>query len=648
MTTKKTTPKSTDKAAERITKGLQKNLGNAKPRVSKKAVDKKTDEEIDRAVELEGLPENLKKAIAKRRQGTTATSDPAAAPVTQELTAISLARITPSPLNPRKNFSGPPFEELVESVRAKGVISPIMVRPHGKEGDFEIIYGERRWRAACRIAKENGGLAKHTIPALVRRIDEAEAFDLMTIENLKRADLTELEEAMSFKQYVDRNGEESLVVLAERTGINAAYIRRRIMVMNLPECILQEWDAGTIKYGHLEQLARLGDNQERLEQVFKQVMESARYHDGIMTVERLKHIIASDSPHLGVALFDPEGEGCLSCFHNSDVQKNLFALDSGDVRCNKPECFMRKKADWLRANWEEFRRRQKLTTNGFVFHEVVGFGTYRQIQDWQKRSDKCKECPNFLSLLHLNTIEAENACFGDEKCYNIEILGRGKKETSVGADGDKRAGVVDAAPRVEWHGKYFRDLFFQARLPVRITEVEDRDIRVQRLALFSFVRNVRHLHPWLARTAHLRPEEKIDQWTNLSDQEIFDAVKGLDESQVAGMFKDAALASVLGDEHATTPRKIFADHLGVDVATEWSITEEYLQKKVKSEIIAFIAGQQLADNRDFANYLSTRHNCLSGDLAKLKKDQLVDALLNSGVNLVGKVPAEILSVSEVN
>jgi hypothetical protein len=201
---------------------------------------------------------------------------------------------------------------------------------------------------------------------------------------------------------------------------------------------------------------------------------------------------------------------------------------------------------------------------------------------------------------------------------------------------------------VEWHGKYFRDLFFQGRLPVRVTEIEDRDLRIQRLALFSFIRNVRHLHPWLARKACLRPEEKIDQWTNLSDQEIFGAVKGLDESEVAAMFKEAAVASVIGDEHATSPRKIFADHLGIDVASEWSITEEYLKKKVKSEILAFIADQQLADNRDFANYLSTVHNCLSSDLTKLKKEQLMEALLKSGVNLVGKVPAEILSDKEVN
>lgn len=595
-----------------------------------------------------GLPENLKKAIAKRKAPASPSAEAPAhlsAQAEQELTLVTLTRITPNPLNPRKNFSGPPFEELVDSVRAKGVISPIMVRPHGKAGDFEIVYGERRWRAACRIAKENGGLAKHTIPALVRRIDENEAFDLMTIENLKRQDLTELEEAMSFKQYVDRNGQEAVGTLAERTGIQASYIRRRLMVMVLPEHILQEWNKGLLKFGHLEQLARMGDNQERIELLFGRVMEYAKYNN-VMTVERLKSLIASNSPGMEFALFDPAVEGCLSCHHNSDVQKNLFALDSEDIRCNKPECFLQKKTAWLEANWKEFRRKKKATTNGFRFHEALEPGKYRLIQDWQKRGDKCKECDHFLSVVYLDSTKADNACFGEEKCYDAEINGKGKKDVntkSAGQDPDKSAGVVDTAPRVAWHGGYFRDLFFQAQLPVKVAAVEAGDLRLQRMALFGFVKNTRHLHGWFALKSALRPESKIDSWTCLGDEEIFEFVRKLDAGQVAEFMKEAAVVAVLEDKEATKARKFFADHIGIDVTREWSITEEYLQKKVKAEILSFIEEHKLGEIKEFANYLSNTLNCLPGEINKLKKGELVDALLKSGIDLVGKVPAEIIN-----
>lgn len=625
MTTKKTTQ------AKKPTKTTPR-------KQTKKAADKKTAADIDAAVELEGLPANLKAAIAKKRGLSTAA---ASAPPAQELAAIDLKKIVASPLNPRKHFDGQDFDDLVDSVRQKDVISPILVRPIAG-GLFEIVYGERRYRAKCRVTEESAALEPHTITALVRHLNEAEAFELMTIENLKRADLTELEEAASFKAYVERNGEESLLTLAERTGIKPAYIRRRIMVMSLPEHILQEWGNGPLKYGHLEQLARLGDNPERLEKVFGEVMGSAGGYQGIMSVDRLRHNIASASPDLRVALFDPAAEGCLTCFHNSDVQKNLFALDSSEIRCTKPECFMRKKSAWLEANWPEFSRRNKLTTNGFRFHEVVGYGAYHQIYKGQKISDSCKDCANFLSVLHLNTIEAESACFGEEKCHKREILGQGKG-TSVGPDKDKSAGVVDTAPRVGWHGSFFRDLFFQERLPGKLEETADDDLRIQRLALFSFIKNVSHLHPWFAHHTMLRPLDKIDKWTSLGDEEIFRIVGKMSAPAVSATFKSAALASVLDDEHATSPRRIFADHLGIDVAAEWSITEEYLKKKVKSEILAFITAHSLCDDKTFANYLSTTHNCLTSEIDQLKKPALMDALLNSGVNLVGKVPAEILA-----
>jgi len=138
---------------------------------------------------------------------------------------VELSKIVSNPWNPRKTFSGPKFDELADSVRAKGVIEPILLRPL-ESGTMEIVAGERRYRALCQVAQENGGLEAARIPAMVREFSDDEAFEIMTIENLQREDLTELEEAQSFQTYLNRKGKDALPELAERTGINPRYIRR--------------------------------------------------------------------------------------------------------------------------------------------------------------------------------------------------------------------------------------------------------------------------------------------------------------------------------------------------------------------------------------------------------------------------------------
>ena len=163
---------------------------------------------------------------------------------------IELQRLQPNPLNPRKRFSGAKFDELVASIREKGVIEPILARPMGDDR-LEIVAGERRYRASLTVAETGGGLNGQKIPALVRELSDDDAFDIMCIENLHREDLTELEEAEGFKTYLDKRGPEALPDLAERTGINPRYIRRRVAVLSLPKKTLKAWEKGDLKYGHL-------------------------------------------------------------------------------------------------------------------------------------------------------------------------------------------------------------------------------------------------------------------------------------------------------------------------------------------------------------------------------------------------------------
>jgi len=98
----------------------------------------------------------------------------------QNYQEIALNLIQPSKFNPRKQFKGPKMDELITSVLAQGVIEPVLVRPvDGKKVPFELVAGERRWRAALAAAAEDGGPDQYRIPALVRELSDDTAFDLM-------------------------------------------------------------------------------------------------------------------------------------------------------------------------------------------------------------------------------------------------------------------------------------------------------------------------------------------------------------------------------------------------------------------------------------------------------------------------------------
>src|SRR4030042_6681013 len=152
-----------------------------------------------------------------------------------EFLELPLVEIGSTPRNPRKGFAGPKFDELVASVKEKGVIEPIIVRPVSLAGmKYQIVAGERRFRAAEKASHE-------TIPAIIRQLDDGQAFDFMLIENLQREDLTAFEEAEGFRLYVGRHGEKGVAELAEKTGISARYVRRRLAVLGRPATILAAW-----------------------------------------------------------------------------------------------------------------------------------------------------------------------------------------------------------------------------------------------------------------------------------------------------------------------------------------------------------------------------------------------------------------------
>ena len=165
---------------------------------------------------------------------------------------LPVAFLRANPRNPRKAFAASDLDELTASVREKGVVQPILVRPVAGTADtFEIVAGERRWRAAQRA-----GL--HDVPVIVRELSDKEALELAIIENVQRQDLNALEEAVGYQQLIDEY-RYSQSELADVIGKSRSHIANTLRLLKLPEEVQGYLREGKLTAGHARALVTLTD-----------------------------------------------------------------------------------------------------------------------------------------------------------------------------------------------------------------------------------------------------------------------------------------------------------------------------------------------------------------------------------------------------
>jgi ParB family chromosome partitioning protein len=171
-----------------------------------------------------------------------------------ELAQVSVGAIVPNRRQPRLRFDEEALAALADSVRAQGVVQPVVLRPLG-EGRYELVAGERRWRAAARA-----GLA--TVPALVRETDDRESLLLALVENVARDDLSAVEEARAYAALQDEFG-LSLGEVAERVGRSKPSVSNRLRLLDLPDDVLALVEDGRLSEGHARAVLAVPDNEGR-------------------------------------------------------------------------------------------------------------------------------------------------------------------------------------------------------------------------------------------------------------------------------------------------------------------------------------------------------------------------------------------------
>ena len=251
---------------------------------------------------------------------------------------LPLESITLSKTNPRKHFDPDQLVELAESIKAHGVLQPILVRPNGDK--FQLVVGERRFRASQQAKIE-------TIPTITKELTDKEAFELQMIENLQRQDLSEIEEARGYK-YMIKEFKYKAEELAEKIHKSRAYIYGRLKLVSLCKKGQKALDKGEISASTGLLIARIpGDKQQ--ETALKRIAQKD-YRGHPMTYREAKqHIEEYYMIRLKGSGFDrkdaklvPKAGPCTTCPKRTGNQQEIYPDISTDV-CTDPECFRAKK-----------------------------------------------------------------------------------------------------------------------------------------------------------------------------------------------------------------------------------------------------------------------------------------------------------------
>ena len=255
----------------------------------------------------------------------------------KDIVSVALANIQPSNYNPRKHFDETSLAELAESIRQQGVLQPVGVRPLADTDRFEIVFGERRYRASLMAGLEE-------IPAIVLNVSDETAQEMAVTENLQRQDVTPIEEANAYQKLIE-SGRHDVQSLAVQFGKNENYIRTRLKFVSLiPEiALLLEQEELTISVA--SEICRYGEDIQR-EVYDKHLTEDAMSYNswrGMKAADVAKKIEQQYTTDLSRYSFDKTV--CQSCPHNTNNM--VLFCEGGCGNCSNRTCLAEMNTSFL-------------------------------------------------------------------------------------------------------------------------------------------------------------------------------------------------------------------------------------------------------------------------------------------------------------
>ena len=252
--------------------------------------------------EIAGRRANLGRGLSSLLGDSGSADRPASVAGTR---LVPIGKIRANPDQPRRYFSPDALAELSASISAKGILQPILVRPDpGAEGDFQIIAGERRWRAA-----QQAGV--HDVPVVVRQFDDTSVLEIALIENIQRADLDAIEEAAGYQRLIQDFG-RSQGEIAKAVGKSRSHISNLMRLLTLPLAVQTMVIDGRLSAGHARALINAGDP----------VALAERVMSGGLNVRQTEALVRD----AGAGKFDGPGAGA------GTAAKNAAAVKDADTR----------------------------------------------------------------------------------------------------------------------------------------------------------------------------------------------------------------------------------------------------------------------------------------------------------------------------
>ncbi|MCL4524864.1 MAG: ParB/RepB/Spo0J family partition protein [Acidobacteria bacterium] len=327
-------------------------------------------------------------------------------PFPMELREISLDRIQESKGNPRRTFDEAKLRELADNIKVHGVLQPILVRPlpGGAEGTYELVAGARRFRASKLAGKQ-------MIPATVRELTDAECREIQLIENLQRADIHELDEALGYRALRDLNPELYTVeTIAAKVGKTAKYVYGRMKLVDLIPTVRTAFYEGRLTVAHALEIARLQprDQERALAECFpghrsvKSILkdrkaEAVSVRELREWIEREIHLDLKNAPFdAGDANLLPTASPCTACPKRTGNNPLLFPEIRNKSLCTDPACYRAKVQAFVQLHVKplEEQGQKPLQVSEIPYWQAHTKAPNTLYEGQYRRAEGERECPN--------------------------------------------------------------------------------------------------------------------------------------------------------------------------------------------------------------------------------------------------------------
>jgi PRTRC genetic system ParB family protein len=551
--------------------------------------------------------------------------------------------------NPRQriNEQSPSFIELVDSVKAKGVVQPIVIRPRA-EGGYWIVAGHRRHRASVLVGLE-------TIPAVLKNLSDKEAKEQALVENTGREDVTPIEEAVAAHVLLDMHDGNREEVMA-RLGWNKAKLDRRLLLLHAVPEVRDAFLDGEIPLQFVELLA--GIPAESQVGTMKKAIEAK------MTVQQLKERLDAATEHLklGSAIFG--AAECNGCPHNSSSQASLFSEHISEGRCMNRACYgekvkvaLEQKKVALTGDFNVvFLDTEKLPTSWSILTATGSDGVGMQ------QFSQCKGCGHFGALL--SSAPGREGAVTDDVCFNKECMGEKiaayKKEIS---DAAKEASTPKAKPSpattatVKTASKKANSTPKKAAVASTPAKVNDAVDAFYREQAGELTRNDPRLKLAMAAHALYKDASGFDLKPYIGEEnhlyqrpDLVEAFFNLDPATGQRLIADMAVyiagqkkETSFHDKELVKTAERIVGITGTQLAGRFKLTAEFLKAHTKAGIEALLTEAADSEGKSFADWYNAKEGKETAfkSLFSKKTDDLITAILESGFDFSRFVPSSV-------